>query len=547
MKVTVAQLNPIVGDISGNKDKIVDTLNKVSKDSTDLVIFPELFLTGYPPRDFLERSWFIQNVGKAIDELAELSKDFPDTGILTGAPVPTGTNTGRGLYNSAVLIHAGKVIFTHNKSLLPVYDVFDELRYFDPAPQVTTLPFKDEVLGVSICEDAWYEGEEGARQNYTFDPVDSLAKMGATLLVNISASPFHIGKEELRFRIFSNHAKKHGLPFVFVNQIGGNEELIFDGRSMCFNGKGELVEIFPAFRESVKTIDIKACKPITYTPQDKTESIHDALVLGIRDYMEKSGFEKAIVGLSGGIDSAVTICFAKEAVGSQNVMGVSMPGPFSSKGSIDDAKKLAENLGIDFRIIPITDIHSSYLSALNEQFKGTENDTTEENIQARIRGNILMALSNKFGHLLLSTGNKSELAVGYCTLYGDMSGGLSVISDVPKTMVYELARFINRDSEIIPVETIEKPPSAELRPDQKDQDTLPPYDVLDSMLYYYLDKGCSPDEIIKKGFDVDIVEWVVRAVDRNEYKRRQAPPGLKVTTKAFGIGRRMPIAAKYEY
>ena len=547
MKVTVAQLNPVVGDISGNKDKIVDTLEKVNKDSTDLVIFPELFITGYPPRDFLERSWFIQNVGKAIDVLAELSKDFPDTGILTGTPVPTGTNTGRGLYNSAVLIYGGDVIFTHNKSLLPVYDVFDELRYFDPAPEVRTVPFKDEVLGVSICEDAWYEGEEGSRQNYTFDPVESLAKMGATLLVNISASPFHTGKEELRFRIFSRHAKKHRLPFVFVNQIGGNEELIFDGRSMCFNRKGELVEIFPPFRECVKTIDINAGNPITYTPQDKTESIHDALVLGIRDYMEKSGFEKAVIGLSGGIDSAVTICLAKEAVGSDNVMGVSMPGPFSSKGSIDDAKKLAENLGIDFRIIPIINIHSSYLSTLDEQFKGTETDTTEENIQARIRGNILMALSNKFGHLLLSTGNKSELAVGYCTLYGDMSGGLSVISDVPKTMVYELARFINRDGEIIPMETIEKPPSAELRPEQKDQDTLPPYDVLDKILYYYLDKGCSPDEIIGEGFDADTVEWIIRAVDRNEYKRRQAPPGLKVTTKAFGIGRRMPIAAKYEY
>ncbi|MDW7725527.1 MAG: NAD+ synthase [Candidatus Methanoperedens sp.] len=547
MKVTLAQLNPVVGDITGNTEKVVNTMKQCSKESTDLVVFPELFLTGYPAGDFLERSWFITKVCEAVDELAGQSKEFPGTGILAGAPVPTGKKTGRCLYNSALLIHNGDIIFTHNKSLLPAYDVFDEARYFDPARDVRTVPFKDEVLGILICEDAWYGDGQGSGRSYPFDPVESLAMKGATLLINISASPFYAGKEETRFRIFSKHAKKHRLPFVFVNQVGGNDELIFDGRSMCFGRNGELIGILPPFIEYVKTININAGMSITYTPQDKTESIHDALVLGIRDYMKKSGFTKSVIGLSGGIDSAVTCCLVKEAAGNENVLGVSMPGPYSSKGSIEDAGKLAENLGIGFRVIPVSGIYSSYIEALEETFAGCEKDTTEENIQARIRGNILMALSNKFGHLLVSTGNKSELSVGYCTLYGDMSGGLSVISDVPKTMVYELAHFINRDVEIIPRETIEKPPSAELRPGQKDQDTLPPYELLDSILYYYLDKGYSPDEIIRKGLDPDTVRWVVRAVDRSEFKRRQAPPGLKITTKAFGFGRRMPIAARYEY
>jgi NAD+ synthase (glutamine-hydrolysing) len=546
MKVTVAQLNPVVGDISGNTGKIADTLSLCKDESTDLVIFPELFLTGYPPGDFLQRPWFIKKIVEAIGRLAEVSKDYPETGILAGAPVPTGKNTGSGLYNSAVLIHDGKVIFTH-KSLLPVYDVFDEVRYFDPATDVRTVQFKDEVLGISICEDAWYGDGQGSTRNYPFDPVELLAGNGATLLVNISASPFYAGKEEVRHRIFRNHAKKHNLPVVFVNQVGGNDELIFDGRSMCFNSNGELVEIFPPFTECVKTVDMNEDRAVTYTPQDRTESVHDALVLGIRDYMKKTGFTKAVIGLSGGIDSAVTCCLVKEAVGSANVIGVSMPGPYSSKGSIEYAQKLAGNLGIEFMVIPVSGVYSSYIEALTEAFAGCGTDTTEENIQARIRGNILMALSNKFGHILLTTGNKSELAVGYCTLYGDMSGGLAVISDVPKTIVYELARFINHKSEFIPQDTIEKPPSAELKPDQEDQDTLPPYELLDRILYYYIDEGCSPDEIIGKGFEPGIVEWVVRAVDRSEFKRRQAPPGLKVTTKAFGTGRRMPLAAKYEY
>jgi len=534
MRITLAQLNPVIGDIDGNLKKMVDTLSLCN---SDLVVFSELFLTGYPPRDLLGRSWFIERTQKAVDKLVELSARY-NAGILFGTPMPTGKRTGHGIYNSAVLVYKGEVLAVHHKSLLPTYDVFDEARYFDRADSVHTTPFKGEILGITICEDAW-------SNNYDFDPVQKLAEQGATIFINISASPFHIGKEELRYNIVRNHAIKHNKPFILVNQVGGNDELIFDGRSLCINGSGELIEILPSFKEHVETIDIHTSKIKRYVPQERIESVYQALVLGTRDYMRKCGFSKAIVGLSGGIDSAVTCCIAKEAVGSENVIAVSMPGPYSSKGSIEDAKKLANNLKIKLKIIPISKIYSSYLEVLKEHFESRQEDTTEENIQARIRGNILMALSNKFGYLVLSTGNKSELAVGYCTLYGDMSGGLGVISDVPKTMVYELANYINRDYEIIPKEIIEKPPSAELKPDQKDQDTLPPYDILDKILHYYLDEGYSLKHIIRLGFDSKIVEWVIRTVNRNEYKRRQAAPGLKVTTKAFGMGWRMPIAARY--
>ena len=373
-----------------------------------------------------------------------------------------------------------------------------------------------------------------------------MAKKGATILINISASPFHVGKEEIRYRLIRNHARRYGIPFLFVNQVGGNDELIFDGRSMCIDKWGNPIECFKSFKEQVKTIDTNDKGiPDAYHPQDKIESIYEALILGIRDYMKKCNFSKAIVGLSGGIDSAVTCCLAKEAIGVENVLAISMPSPYSSKGSVEDARKLAKNLGIRFKVIPISSIYHSYVNTLKESLQIEGIDITLENIQARIRGNILMALSNKFGYLLLSTGNKSELAVGYCTLYGDMSGGLSVISDVPKTMVYELAHYINRRSEVIPKEIIEKPPSAELKPDQRDQDTLPPYEILDRILHYYIEEGYSMEEIIALGFESKTVEWVIRAVNKNEYKRRQAAPGLKVTTKAFGIGRRIPIAAKY--
>jgi NAD+ synthase (glutamine-hydrolysing) len=547
MKVTVAQLNPIVGDINGNKSKIIDTMSQGGESTVDLVIFPELFLVGYPPKDLLERPWFIERAQDAIQELVQISAKYPKTGILFGAPLPTGKHVGKLLYNSAVLIYRGRVLLAQHKSLLPTYDVFDEMRYFDSAPKIDTVAFKDETLGISICEDAWNDpGLWPKGSIYPFDPIEVLKRKGTTLLINISASPFYMGKEEIRFRLIRNHAQKHQLPFVFVNQIGGNDDLIFDGRSLCLDRGGEPIMVCPSFVEHIESTDTGlAGRPGLYVPQDKIESVYEALVLGLRDYMRKCGFSKAVVGLSGGIDSAVTCCLAKEAIGAENVLGISMPSSFSSEGSIEDSRRLATRIGIRFKIISITTIYYAYLETLEGHFAGKEADVTEENIQARIRGNILMAISNKFGHLVLSTGNKSELAVGYCTLYGDMSGGLAVISDVPKTMVYDLANYINRKSEIIPRAIIEKPPSAELKPNQVDQDTLPPYPILDEILHYYIEEVYSVEEITNLGFNPEVVKWVAKMVEKNEYKRKQAAPGLKVTSKAFGVGRRMPIAVKY--
>jgi NAD+ synthase (glutamine-hydrolysing) len=547
LKISIAQLNPIVGDIQGNLKKITQTLSECRRESPDLVVFPELFITGYPPRDLLERPWFIRQVQTAVDTLVKASREFPETGILVGAPLPTGKDAGRGLYNSALLIHQGRILLEQHKSLLPTYDVFDEARYFDPGSDNQVVSFREETLGISICEDAWNDPQLWLRQPYSFDPIQVLAEKKATFFVNISASPFYVGKEEIRYRLIRGHARRHGVPFVFVNQVGGNDELIFDGRSFAVDGSGEPAEVLPSFAEQVLTVDMKLPgKPGNYLPQGRIESVYQGLILGIRDYLRKCGFSQAVLGLSGGIDSGIVCCLAKEALGSQNVLGISMPGPFSSRGSVEDSRELARNLGVKFEVVPITSIYSSYLESLRTHFAGKEFDIAEENIQARVRGNILMAFSNKFGYLVLSTGNKSELAVGYCTMYGDMSGGLAVISDVPKTMIYQLAEYINRESEIIPEQIIKKPPSAELKPDQRDQDTLPPYDVLDQVLDCYLDKGCSYRQIVEKGYDPKTVRWILRAVNVNEYKRRQAAPGLKVTSKAFGMGRRMPIAAKYE-
>ena len=547
MKITLAQLNPTVGDIRGNLAKVTRTLSQCSKDSPDLVVFPELFLVGYPPRDLLERPSFIARTEEAIRELSEVSQKYPRTGIIVGAPQPRQQSTGKGLHNSALLIYQGRLIFTQHKSLLPTYDVFDEPRYFDPAPEDPVVKFKDKILGISICEDAWNDPTLWHRPTYSYDPIEVLAEKGADLIINIAASPFHRGKEKLRYDIVRSHATKHRIPFLFVNQVGANDELIFDGRSICLDGAGDLMAVLPPFVEQVETISVDGPGiRDPYVPQEEIASVHQALVLGVRDYMDKCGFSSAILGLSGGIDSAVTCCIAVEAIGTENVVAVTMPGPYSSTGSIEDSRKLAENLGIRFEVIPISPAYEAYIKSLQDHFKGREPDITEENFQARIRGNILMALSNKFGHLVLSTGNKSELAVGYCTLYGDMSGGLSVIADVPKTMVYELAQYMNRDSIIIPQEIVNKPPSAELRENQTDQDTLPPYEVLDEILHYYVDEHYSMADLLQHNFDPETVKWVIRTVDRNEYKRRQAVPGLKVTSKAFGIGRRMPIAAKFE-
>lgn len=548
MKVTIAQLNPIVGNIKGNLTRVANTLSRFSKDS-DLIVFPELFLVGYPPRDILEKPQLIEKVQMAVQELVDISAKYSQSGILLGAPTLTGKNTGKGLYNSALLIQQGKKLIAQYKSLLPTYDVFDEARYFDPASEVLTIPFKDDILGVSICEDAWNDPELWPKgRMYPFDPIKVLARKGASIFINISASPFYMGKEDIRYRIIRNHAKKHGIPFVYVNQVGGNDELIFDGRSICVDREGEPVEIFPSFKERIKTVDMSISgTPGLYLPQDKIESVYEALTLGIRDYMRKCGFSKAVIGLSGGIDSAVTCCLAREAIGSKNVLGISMPSPYTSIESTEYARRLAANLGIQFQVIAISPVYYSYIQSLRKNLLvGEDVDVTLENLQARIRGNILMAFSNKFGYLVLSTGNKSELAMGYCTLYGDMTGGLAVISDVPKTMVYELAGYINKKSEAIPEEIIERRPSAELKPNQLDQDTLPPYASLDQILHYYIEEGYSLKEIVELNFDPEIVKWVIRTINRNEYKRRQAPPGLKVTTKAFGAGRRMPIAAKYD-
>ena len=547
MKITIAQLNPTIGDIEGNLQKAVLALRQAQADGAQLLVFPELFLTGYPPRDLLERKEFIERTRKALERLAKRSADFPGIKIIMGAPTFSGRKEGKGIYNSAVLIAEGKIEDAYHKVLLPTYDVFDERRYFDsPAPE--EIRVLGDGLGIAVCEDMWNDPGLFTERTYSLDPIAVLAEKGAKVLIDISASPFHAGKEKQRYEIMKKHAQKHRLPFVFVNQVGGQDELIFDGNSMCLDKEGRIIEFFPGFEEKVATVDVSQEGHSSFQEdlRPRIQSVHDALVLGIRDFVKKCGFEKVVVGVSGGIDSALVAVLAAQALGSENVLAVSMPGPYSSKGSFEDAKKLAANLKIAFTVAPISDIYASFMDALKKDFGSRPADTTEENLQARIRGTILMAFSNKFKYMLLSTGNKSEIAVGYCTLYGDMSGGLAAISDIPKTMVYELASYINKDKELIPRAIFEKPPSAELKPNQTDQDTLPPYDVLDHILDWYVEKGYSKQEIIDLKFDPQTVQWVVRAVDRNEYKRRQAAPGLKVTSKAFGMGRRMPIAAKYE-
>ena len=546
MKISIAQLNSTVGDIAGNLEKIKAALVGL-KSGIDLLVFPELFLAGSPALDLLEKPWFIKKTQEALRAIAAFSTGYPETGILLGAPVPSGLKTGKGLYNAAVLIYRGEIILEQAKSILLAYDVSDEARYFDPPRDLRVLPFKGEVLGISLSEDAWNAPGLWKQRFFPVDPMAILAKKGASIFINLAASPFIVGKEETRFRVLQSQARDHRIPLVFVNLVGGNDELIFDGGSFLLDRAGQVVKIFPSFQEWTETIDtaLSGSKG-RFVPRGRVESLHDALLLGLRDYMKKCGFTQAVVGLSGGIDSAVTCALAQRAVGSENVFGIAMPSPYTSGISKRLAEALAENLGISLTVLPITPIFESYLAQLGDHLRGDEKKESlvRENIQARIRGNILMAFSNRFGSLVLATGNKSEAATGYCTLYGDLTGGLAVISDVPKTLVYELAEFINREKEIIPREIFERPPSAELKPDQTDQDTLPPYPVLDRILFHLIEEGRSAGEIIKLGLDPETVKWVIRAVNASEYKRRQAPPGLKVTGKAFGSGRRMPIAAK---
>ena len=546
MKIAIAQMNPIVGDIEGNVRKIEEVLTGEIAGQADLVVFPELYLTGYPPRDLLTQSWFIKRIRNGIEMVLELSRRYSGRGILLGSPIENGGEYGKPLANAALLIENGVLVHVQKKLLLPTYDVFDELRYFHPGKvdEYSVVEFKNERLGISICEDAWSDPEFEKDRTYGINPIEILANAGATLMVNIAASPYHRNKDLGRFQRASHHARKWGVPYLAVGQVGANDELIFDGRSVALDTDGELIAALAAFEEEVCLVDTACAGGGDYPVVEPVESIRRALVLGLRDYMRKTGFKQAVLGLSGGIDSALVAAIAVDAIGAENVHGVTMPSMYSSTGSVADSMELAARLGIHCDQIPIRDIFSCYTSALAVPFAGTKQDVTEENLQARIRGTLLMAYSNKFNYLLLTTGNKSELAVGYCTLYGDMDGGLAVISDLPKLVVYELAQWYNRDKVVIPEEILTKPPSAELAPDQKDQDSLPPYEILDPILTLYLEDGVSPDDIIERGFAESTVRRIIRMVDRNEYKRWQAPPGLRVSPKAFGAGRRMPLAAK---
>ncbi|HEX4541831.1 MAG TPA: NAD+ synthase [Candidatus Acidoferrum sp.] len=543
MKIALAQFNPTVGDFAGNSARILSLAAQAKQRGAELAVFSELCVCGYLPQDLLERPAFIERNHQALKELA------------AGIPLPSivgyagrvKNGTGKSIANKAALICSGRVVFEQSKMLLPTYDVFDESRYFQPADRQTAFGFNGEQLGITICEDVWNDKNFWAKQLYDRDPVTEIFRQGTTVLLNVSASPYTLDKRSLRFEMLRSIALNHHRPVIYVNQVGGDDSLIFDGASMALTADGNVAAQALAFEEDLVLFDTTTGKgEVHEQPHEEIAYAYQALVTGTRDYVRKCGFKKVLVGLSGGIDSAVVAAIAKDALGAESVLGVSMPGPFSSEGSKNDAARLAKNLGVQFITLPISDVFETYKKALAPAFGERPADVTEENIQARIRGNYLMAISNKFGSMVLSTGNKSENAVGYCTLYGDMAGGLAVISDVPKLMVYELARWINRERELIPRSTIEKPPSAELRPNQKDEESLPPYDVLDRILKSYIEDLKSPQEIADHyGFDLKLVRDIALLVDRNEYKRKQAAPGLKLTSRAFGFGRPFPIAQKF--
>ena len=543
MKIALAQFNPTVGDFAGNAARILSLAEQAKQRGADLAVFTELCLCGYPPLDLLERPTFLD---RNTNELKALATKAP-LPTLVGYAGRVKNGTGKSVANKAALLCGGRVVFEQSKMLLPTYDVFDESRYFQPADKQVVYNFKNEKLGITICEDVWNDPNFWPTRLYERDPVVELSKQGTSVLLNISASPYTIDKRNLRFEMLRAIAKEQRRPVVYVNQVGGDDNLIFDGASMAIAPDGRVAAQALAFREDLVLYDtVTGQGEIHAQPPTEIAYAYEALLTGTADYVRKCGFKKVLVGLSGGIDSAVVASIAVDALGAENVLGVSMPGPFSSAGSKSDAATLVKNLGIQFITLPITDVFEEYKRTLAPAFGDRRADVTEENIQARIRGNYLMALSNKFGSMVLSTGNKSELAVGYCTLYGDMAGGLAVISDVPKLMVYELANWINRDRELIPASTIEKPPSAELRPGQKDEDSLPPYDVLDRILKAYIEDLHSPQEIADHyGFDLKLVRDIALLVDRNEYKRKQAAPGLKITSRAFGFGRPFPIAQKF--
>jgi NAD+ synthase (glutamine-hydrolysing) len=545
MKIALLQINPTVGDLAGNARLIADALREAGARGADLAITPELALVGYLPRDLLLDPAFVRGSWDALEALARETADLPP--VLVGLPEPNPSDEGRPLFNSAVLLREGSMDQRFRKALLPTYDVFDEDRYFEPfhGPQVLELGARR--IGISICEDIWNDRDFWKRRRYHHDPISELVRAGAHAIVNLSASPFTAGKHARREQMLGSMALKHSVPVAYVNQYGGNDDLVFDGRSCAFDGSGAVFARGRSFDADVVICDLDRAAPIAAaTDLDVESEIWRALVLGTRDYVRKCGFARALVGLSGGIDSALTAAVAVEALDARNVLGVLMPSPYSSRGSVDDAAELASHLGIETMTLPIEPAMQAFGGILREPFAARPCDVAEENIQARIRGNLLMALSNQRNALLLTTGNKSEISVGYCTLYGDMSGGLAVIADVPKTMVYRVARWRNASAgrPVIPEASLTKAPSAELRPNQTDQDSLPPYDILDGILQRHIEQHQPADEIVAAGFDRETVERVLRLVRGAEFKRKQAAPGLKVTDRAFGTGWRMPIAAK---
>ena len=545
MKIALGQINPTIGDFTGNSSKIIEFAQRARAAGAHMIVFSELAVCGYPPRDLLEKPAFVARNQEVVQEIA---RAVPDITVVTGFASPAAAETGKSVMNSAAVMRGGQLQFVQSKMLLPTYDVFDESRYFHPAPAQKVLPYCGRNLALTICEDAWNDKHFWHRRLYSVDPVDELLHAGANTVLNISASPFHIGKRELRFKMLRTIAVDNKVPVVFVNQVGGNDSLVFDGSSCVIAPDGTVIAQAKSFEEDLVLFDTETLKgEIHEQVQGEEASAYSALVLGTRDYVRKCGFRKVLIGLSGGIDSALTAAIAVDALGRENVTGIAMPSQYSSEGSVADARALASNLGIRFEVVPIGRIFDCYREALAPVFKGLAEDVTEENIQSRVRGNLLMAMSNKFGQLVLTTGNKSELAVGYCTLYGDMVGGLGVISDVPKTMVYRLSRYANSLKPVIPEDTLTKPPSAELRPGQKDSDTLPPYEILDNILDDYVEDYRTAEQIAaERGYDLKLVRDVIRMIERSEYKRQQAAPGIKITPKAFGLGRRFPIAQKSE-
>jgi NAD+ synthase (glutamine-hydrolysing) len=545
MKIALGQINTTVGALESNARKMLDYVAQ-AKGKADVILFPELAIPGYPPKDLLELSGFVEANVRTLNQFAEQIEGIV---VIVGFAEPNPGPQGKPCFNSAAIIRDRKIIGVHRKSLLPTYDVFDEGRYFEPSQTQDLVELIGTPVGVTVCEDVWNDKDSFPRPLYHIDPLQIQVNMGAEYIMNISASPYHQEKWEERHKLLQNEARKYGKFVIYLNLVGGNDELIFDGRSVIFSPQGEVMARAKDFEEDLLIFDLNSKEPIIRSSSvSRIENAKKALVLGIRDYVAKCGFSKVHLGLSGGVDSAVTCALAVEALGAENVFGVLMPSQYSSEHSVTDAVALANNLGIRHEIIPIKRIFDTYREEMRPIFKNAPEDVTEENLQARVRGNLLMAISNKYNYLLLSTGNKSELAVGYTTLYGDSCGGLAVISDVPKTMVYELAKYINRDREIIPQNTITKPPSAELRPGQKDSDSLPPYEILDPILEAYIEDNLDVDQIVQRTkADRELVRKILLMVDRAEYKRKQLPIGLKITSKAFGFGRRMPIAQRYNH